>query len=214
VRSVHNAQQDKTMEDMCISVPKIYANLDNKKCEFQSHMIKVEGNINKHPIDILIDSGTSHSYLDPKMVERFHLPRNKLGKPWMVQLAIGAKRNINEMVKACSMSMNGLNTSANLNIIPLHSYVFLIGIYWLDQHHVVMDYYNKEFTCLDEEGNLRTVQGIPRSLTIKEFLALQLKKSYRKGCQIFVMQMEETPKDKVPNIEDCAILKDFEDVLK
>jgi hypothetical protein len=67
---------------------------------------------------------------------------------------------------------------------------------------------------LDEEGNLRTVQGIPREITIREVSSLQLKKSYRKGCQIFAAHMEETPKDKVPNIEDYAILKEFEDVFK
>jgi hypothetical protein len=28
------------------------------------------------------------------------------------------------------------------------------------------------------------------------------------------MHMEKEPKDKVPNVEDCAILKEFEDVFK
>jgi hypothetical protein len=43
---------------------------------------------------------------------------------------------------------------------------------------------------------------------------MQLKKCYRKGCQIFVVHMEETPKDKVPNMEDHSVLKYFEDVFK
>jgi hypothetical protein len=51
------------------------------------------------------------------------------------------------------MNMNGLNTSVDLKIIPLVSYDFLIGMDWLDQHHAILDCYNKEFTCLDEEGN-------------------------------------------------------------
>jgi hypothetical protein len=42
------------------------------------------------------------------MVERFHLPRDNLGKSWLVQLATGEKRKINEMIKACPMDMNGL----------------------------------------------------------------------------------------------------------
>jgi hypothetical protein len=67
---------------------------------------------------------------------------------------------------------------------------------------------------LDEEGNLRKVKGIPRAVTIREISALQLKKCYRKGCQIFAAHMEETPKDKVLNIEDYAVLKEFEDVFK
>jgi hypothetical protein len=47
---------------------------------------------------------------------------------------------------------------------------------WLDEHHVVLDCYNKAFTCLDEQANLRTVQGIPRVVTIREVSALHLKK--------------------------------------
>jgi hypothetical protein len=39
VRIVHNVQQDETMEDMGSRMPRIYAALDNKQEEFQSHMI-------------------------------------------------------------------------------------------------------------------------------------------------------------------------------
>jgi hypothetical protein len=176
-------------------------------------MIEVEGMINNQTIAILIYSGANHSYIDPKMVESLHLPRRKHGKSWLVQLATGAKRKVNEMVKSCLMDMNGLNTRADLNILPLGSYDCLIGMYWLDQHHAILDCHNKTFTCLDEDGNQRKVQGIPRVVTMREILASQLKKCYRKGCQIFAAHMEETPKDKVPNLEDYAVLEEF-DVFK
>jgi hypothetical protein len=42
-------------------------------------MIEVEGKINNQPITILIDSGASHSYIYPKLVEIFHLQRSKHG---------------------------------------------------------------------------------------------------------------------------------------
>ena len=87
VRVVHNVQQAEIVEDMGRNVPRIYAALDNKHAEYQSHMIEVEGMINNHTIIILIDSGASHSYIDLKMVESFLLPRNKHGKYWLVQLA-------------------------------------------------------------------------------------------------------------------------------
>jgi hypothetical protein len=84
----------------------------------------------------------------------------------------------------------------------------------LDKHHVILDYYNNKFTWLDEEGNLRTIQGIPRVVTVEEISELQLKKSYRKGCQIFVAHMEDTTKDKLSNIEYYSVLEEFEDVFK
>jgi hypothetical protein len=214
VNIAHNVQQYETIEDMGRSVPRIYAALDNKQDEIQLQMIEVEVKINNQSIALLIVSGASHSYLDLKMVERFNFPRSKLGKPWMVKLSTKSKNKISDMVKACPMNLNGLNNIAELNIMPLGSYDYLIGMDWFDQHHDILDYYKKEFTFLDEEGKLRLVQGIPRAVTFKEISTLQLKKSYIKGCQIFAAQMEETSKDKVSDIEYCVVLKEFEDVFK
>jgi hypothetical protein len=99
VRIVHNVQQAETVEDMGRKVPRIYAALDNKQAEYQSHMIEVEGMINNQTIAILSDSGSSHIYIDPKMVESLHLSRRKHEKSWLVQVGTGAKRKVNEMVK-------------------------------------------------------------------------------------------------------------------
>ena len=37
------------------------------------------------------------------------------------------------------------------NILPLGSYDVIIGIDWLEVHRVKLDYYSKDFECLDEE---------------------------------------------------------------
>jgi hypothetical protein len=56
------------------------------------------------------------------------------------------------MVKGFSISLNGVNTNVDINIIPLGSYGILIAMDWLDKHYVVLDFHNKKFSCLDEEG--------------------------------------------------------------
>jgi hypothetical protein len=50
----HNIQQAEIVEEISMNVPKIYAALDNKQVEFQSHMVEVEGMINNQTIVILI----------------------------------------------------------------------------------------------------------------------------------------------------------------
>jgi hypothetical protein len=101
-----------------------------------------------------------------------------------------------------------------LNIIPLGSYDCLIAIGWLENHHVVLFCYNKVLTCLDEEGYSRTVQGIPSPISIREISALQLKRIFRKGCQIYAVHMEDPMKDKEPSLKDFPFLKEYEDVLE
>jgi hypothetical protein len=138
-------------------------------------MIEVEGKIINNLVSILIDSVASHCYIDPKIVHILHLEKSKRGKASLVQLATGTKRRIHDMVKSCSISLNGMNTSIDINIIQLGSYVILIGMDWLDKNHTVLDCHNKTFTCLDGNGKQRTVKGVPRAISIRDISALQLK---------------------------------------
>jgi hypothetical protein len=79
--------------------------------------------------------------------------RSKHEKSWLVQLAIGAKRKVTELVKSYSVDIKGMSTKDELNILALGLYNFLIGMDWLDQYHALLDCRNKRFTCLNEEGN-------------------------------------------------------------
>jgi hypothetical protein len=124
VNIVHNIQEATIVEYMGI----IYADLYDRQEKYQSKMIEVEGKIINHPVAILIDSGASHCYIDHKIVDSLHLEKSKLGKSSLAQLATGTKRRIHEMVKCCSISLNGLNTSADINSIQLGSYDILIGM--------------------------------------------------------------------------------------
>jgi hypothetical protein len=152
-RTVHTIQQDKIVEDMGSRMSRIYAALENKQAKFQSHMIEVEGTINNRSLVILIDSGASHSYVDPRVVDTLHLMRSKHEKSWLVHLSTGTKRKVTELVNSCSVDMKGMSTKAELNTLPLGSYDCLIGMDWLDQYHALLDCRNKRFTCLNEEGN-------------------------------------------------------------
>jgi hypothetical protein len=210
MKTMHNIQEATTVEDM----GRIYAALEDRQEEYQSNMIEVEGKIINHPVSILIDSGASHCYIDPKIVDRLHLEKSKLEKSSLVQLATGTKRRINEMVEGCPINLNGVNTNVDMNIIPLGSYDILIGMDWLDKHHVVLDCHNKTFTCLDEEGKQSTVKGIPRPISIREISALQLKRCFRKGCQLYAAHVEEPEKTKGPSLEYFPVLQEFEDVFQ
>ena len=84
----------------------------------------------------------------------------------------------------------------------------------MDQHNALLDCRNKEFTCLNEEGNRKTVQGIPRTVTVREISAMQLEKCYRKGCQLFAARVEEASRDEVSNIGDHEVLIEFKDIFQ
>ena len=101
--------------------------------------------------------------------------------------------------------MTGLVTCVYLNVLPLGSYDVLIGIDWLEAHRVKLDCYNKTFKCMNEEGNLVVLKGIPKVISVRQVLAMQLKKFCRKGFQLYAAHILETSGDETPRLEDSSV---------
>ena len=98
--------------------------------------------------------------------------------------------------------MNDLKTHADLNILPLSCYDLLIGMVWLEKLVILNCYYNK-FSCLDDKFTINAVKAILRKVTIREILALQMKRSIHKLCNFFVVYvMDNKKKDNQLKIED------------
>ena len=141
------------------------------------------------------------------------LRKVKHRKSWLVHLAIGTKRKVNEVVEKCPLVMNGLITCVDLNVLPLGSYDVLIKMDWLEAHRVKLDCYNKVFECLDEECNSRMVKGIPKVILVRQILVMQLKKCCRKVCQLYVAHILEAIENETPRLEDFHVLQEFRDVF-
>ena len=46
---------------------------------------------------------------------------------------------------------------------------------WLEEHKVLLNYFDKKITCIDNSENSIKVKGIPRKVTIREISTLQMK---------------------------------------
>ena len=112
--------------------------------------------------------------------------------------------------------MDKIETIVKLNVFPLVSYDLLIGMDQLEQHRVILNYYDKTFTCLNSDEQPVIVKGIPRKTMVRKISALQLKRAIRKGCKAYAVKItDEESKietDKL-KIEDIPILKDYADIF-
>ena len=62
--------------------------------------------------------------------------------------------------------------SVKLNVLPLGSYDMLIGMDWLEQHRVVLNCFDKTFTCINSDGKLINIKGIPRKTVVRNISSL------------------------------------------
>src|SRR5713101_6438823 len=100
------------------------------------------------------------------------MPIENFVSSWLVQLATGAKRKVTCFVKKCAVVMDQFETIVKLNVLPLGSYDILIGMDWLEQHRVLLNCFDKTFTCINSNGNLINVREIPRKIVVRYISAL------------------------------------------
>ena len=89
-------------------------------------MVEVQGMIQNFSVSILIDQGSSLSYIYPSIVKKCKLSLQKFEKSWLFQLATRTKRNVVNYVENCNLMMNQFETQFKLNVLPLESYDVLI----------------------------------------------------------------------------------------
>ena len=94
-------------------------------------------------------------------------------------------------MRDCEVKLNGFFAKIDLNILPLGSYDVLIGMDWLEQHHVMLDFLHKSILCTDSQGNQTNIQGIPKKVSVRRISSLQLKKCIRKGCKLFAVNIQD-----------------------
>ena len=62
-RPSYNIQEAETVGQVATVVPRIYATLEDRQANHQSSVVEVVGKIAKQYVSILIDPGSTHSYI-------------------------------------------------------------------------------------------------------------------------------------------------------
>jgi hypothetical protein len=86
----------------------------------------------------------------------------------------------------------------------------IIWMDWLEQHKAVLDCYTKILSYKHNFGTVRIAQGIPKPVSVRQVLAIQLKKCIRKGCQVYAIQVTNLlEKEDKPKLEEFVVLRKF-----
>lgn len=99
-----------------------------------------------------------------------------------MELASGIKVSTDSVVHNCGLSLGSFDTIVDLRVIPLGSYDVVLGMDWLGSHRASIDCRKKIIMCQDDQGNDVQIVGIPRPISLWMISAMQLKRSFHKGC--------------------------------
>jgi hypothetical protein len=88
----------------------------------------------------------------------------------------------------------------------------MIGMDWLESHEVILNYKTKWLRLVDDEGQRHVIVGRNQGVSLRFISSLQLRKSVRKGCKLYVI-LALNKKGVAEGLEHLPVMKEFADVF-
>jgi len=121
--------------------------------------MRLQGSILGQQLLILVDSGSSHTFLSRHMVSHLVgvIPADQ---PLKVQIANGDVLSCSSVLPQGSWSMGGCQFTADLKILPLHHYDMIIGMDWLEVFSPMKVHWKFKWMAIPYKGAQVLLQGI------------------------------------------------------
>ncbi|XP_020266215.1 uncharacterized protein LOC109841679 [Asparagus officinalis] len=124
-----------------------------------SHTIRVVGYYKNQAISILIDSGSTHNFVNSKLVKRLGLPVTEYSN-FDVLVASGELIKGDGVCQGVSLDCQGVSIQVNLLVMPLGGSQIVLGADWMKTlEDITLNFKKLQVTFLCE-GVKRTLQGI------------------------------------------------------
>ena len=140
----------------------------------QSKSLTLSGTIDTEPVEVLIDTGSSHDFLHPRVAEKLRLPLTEI-RPFRVYVGNGASLLCSHTFKATRLSLQDTPFSIDLHVLPIHGPDVILGMEWLESlGRVTTDFVSKsvEFVKDDKLVVLSGALRAPAMLSLNSFATL------------------------------------------
>ena len=93
---------------------------------------------------VLIDPGSTHSFISPKMASNLHKNHESLNYNMSVHTPLGDVMFVNNIYRDCFIQIGTTKLYADLILLSFREFDLILGMDWLSRHHAKVDCYTKE----------------------------------------------------------------------
>ena len=120
--------------------------------------MKFTGRLDRTTVSILIDSGSTHNFLNAELALKLQLQLTAI-KPMMVQAANGERMVCKSLCKGLRWMMQGISFVADVFIIDLSNCEMVLGIQWLSLLGDILYNYKHLWMSFDWQGKRVLLKG-------------------------------------------------------
>ncbi|KAL4368219.1 hypothetical protein GQ457_05G024210 [Hibiscus cannabinus] len=165
-----------------------------------------------NPIIVLIDPGSTHSYISSKLVQDRRIAPESTSSDVLVTKPIGHSVRVNKICKQCPIVIQGIEFPADLMELPFFEFEIILGMDWFHTYHTIVDCRLKRLVLRNNEGAKIVVVGEGSNCLGNVISAMKAGRLIHQGCQAYLAHVVDTQSSKV-DIGSIPTVRDFPDVF-
>jgi hypothetical protein len=178
--------------------------------------IHLRASVGNQSLLILVDSGSTGSFLNSAMLPRIHCAAQAT-TPVTVKLANNEIMHCDQWIPSLTWSIQGEKFHTPMRVLPLGAYDAILGVDWLKQHGPVTGDWILKMLQITNVGRHVTLQGVQANtpVAVRELPVEQLVK-WSRGNEIWalaVVQPDEHMQVAAVPDEVQSILHEYSDVF-
>lgn len=106
------------------------------------------------PAKLLIDSGSSHSFISPAFASKIGRKSETMDYVLAENIPLNKVDHTDQIFRACPIIMGDRKLSINLILLNMSDFNVIIGMDWLSPHKAKINCYKKSVTLLPSNGSM------------------------------------------------------------
>ncbi|XP_020184893.1 uncharacterized protein [Aegilops tauschii subsp. strangulata] len=180
--------------------------------------IRVRALVGNQVMLLLVDSGSTHSFVSKALAARVHAPTVPV--PTVeVRVANGERMTCNSMVQGLNWWIQGHTFTTDMRQLELGAYDGVLGMDWLEQFSPMSCHWLDKTLTFEHHSAMITLQGVrpKQHEQVEEIEPEQLRK-WQAGNNIWYMAVLDLPRSPEPQATKIppsvqSVLTDFADVF-
>ncbi|WOH05104.1 hypothetical protein DCAR_0624517 [Daucus carota subsp. sativus] len=181
------------------------------------HTLRLQGNMKGKKVSILIDSGSSHSFISQSLVKHLKLHTNSCNEV-DVTVANGEKLKCSQVADGVKWNMSGEQFYYTFNILPIRGYDIILRVNWMKVVSPVVFDFDHGVIAVKWKGkrielsNNSSVDYVEKIVTTSDVKAYSSEDACFL-CQVVAVEEETTTTNITPS-SITALLQQYPDLFE
>ncbi|GKV05621.1 hypothetical protein SLEP1_g17608 [Rubroshorea leprosula] len=161
---------------------------------------------------VLIDSGSTHSFVSPKYVPFLHVEPETLNCVLVVNTPSKEVLTSKTIYRSCRVMVEGRVLLADLILLGIVEFDVILGMDWLSTHYAMVDCYENVVTFFTPNQPVIRFEGEKVGSFPLLVSCMKADKMLQHECYGYLAYVFES-KDKPVSVEEISVLEDFPNVF-